>query len=162
MASFNDFLEEHRTLPDRARLSLTQFDHRYEPVAVGARLKQVEPLTAATYQPRGSTALLDAIGRTIEDTEARLRKRVEKRARKGKPDEAVAVMLTVRNQSRDAQAILTDLRAFVMRIIEAVAGWAPAASVGVFHLKRAALVSSTAGTFVYQIDFAISDQLRII
>lgn len=77
-------------------------------------------------------------------------------------DEAVAVMLTVRNQSRDAQAILTDLRAFVMRIIEAVAGWAPAASVGVFHLKRAALVSSTAGTFVYQIDFAISDQLRII
>ncbi|HAW94780.1 MAG TPA: hypothetical protein DCX60_00760 [Phycisphaerales bacterium] len=95
MASFNDFLEEHRTLPDRARLTLTQFDHRYEPVAVGARLKQVEPLTAATYQPRGSTALLDAIGRTIEDTEARLKKRVEKRARKGKPDEAVAVIITI-------------------------------------------------------------------
>ena len=43
MTSFNDFLEEHRALPDRARLSLNQFDHLYEPVAVGARLEKVEP-----------------------------------------------------------------------------------------------------------------------
>ena len=95
MASFNDFLEEHRTLPDRARLSLNQFDHAFEQVAVGARLKQVEPLTWETYVPRGTTALLDAIGRTIEETDARLKKRVEKRARKGKPEEAVAVIITI-------------------------------------------------------------------
>lgn len=95
MTSFNDFLEEHRALPDQARLSLNQFDHFYEPVAVGARLEKVEPLTEATYVPRGTTALLDAIGRTIEDTEARLKKRAAKRARKDKPEEAVDVIITI-------------------------------------------------------------------
>ena len=53
------------------------------------------------------------------------------------------------------------MRAFTIRLIEAIVGWAPENSVGVFRFVRAELVSSSQGTFIYQIDFAIADQLRI-
>lgn len=76
-------------------------------------------------------------------------------------DESIGVILTLRNASRDAERILGDLRGFVMQIIEAVAGWVPDGASGVFRLLRASLVSSSKGTFVYQIDFSIADQLRI-
>ena len=76
-------------------------------------------------------------------------------------DESIGVVLTVRNQSHEASRILANLRDFVMRIVNAVAGWAPTDAMGVFRFLRASLISSTKGTFVYQIDFSIVDQLRI-
>jgi len=72
VAAFNDFLKTQLDVPGAARLTLVQFDAAYE-VPVSARpLQDVPQLTAATYTPRGSTALLDAIGRTIKDTDRRL------------------------------------------------------------------------------------------
>ena len=72
VAAFNDFVRQQREVPDPARLSLVLFDDQYE-VPVPARpLAEVPELTAAAYTPRGSTALLDAIGRTIHDLDARL------------------------------------------------------------------------------------------
>jgi len=35
-------------------------------------IQDVPPLTASTYTPLGSTALLDAIGRTIKETDTRI------------------------------------------------------------------------------------------
>ncbi|WP_436399306.1 phage tail terminator protein [Roseobacter sp. S98] len=75
--------------------------------------------------------------------------------------EGVSVVLTVRDSSPEARRVLDDLRGFILRIIEAIVGWAPENSVGVFRFVRAELVSSQQGTFIYQIDFAIADQLRI-
>lgn len=46
-------------------------------------------------------------------------------------------------------------------IIAAVCGWAPGDEVGVFRLARGQLVSLSAGAVIYQLDFAIQDQLRI-
>ena len=72
VTAFNDFLRVQLEVPGDARLTLVQFDDAYE-IHVDARpLQDVPPLTAATYQPRGSTALLDAIGRTIRDFDRRL------------------------------------------------------------------------------------------
>jgi hypothetical protein len=72
VAAFNDFLRVQLDVPGEARLTLVQFDDAYE-VHVAARpLQAVPQLTAATYQPRGSTALLDAIGRTLLDFDRRL------------------------------------------------------------------------------------------
>ncbi|MEL6888375.1 MAG: hypothetical protein AAFO86_06665 [Pseudomonadota bacterium] len=77
-------------------------------------------------------------------------------------DESIGVILTLRNASQDAERILGNLRDFVMRIVRAIAGWVPAGASGVFRFLRASLISSTKGTFVYQIDFTIADQLRIL
>ena len=46
-------------------------------------------------------------------------------------------------------------------IIQCVAGWAPDNAIGVFELVQAELVGATRGVLVFQIDFALNDQLRI-
>jgi hypothetical protein len=72
ITAFNDFVTSQREVPGQARLTLVQFDNRYEvPVSV-CDLARVPELTTATYTPRGSTALLDAIGRTIQETAQRI------------------------------------------------------------------------------------------
>lgn len=70
--SFNKFLRDQQALPGEASLSLIQFDDLYEPNYVAAPLKSAAFLTTQTYQPRGLTALLDALGKTLTDTGNRL------------------------------------------------------------------------------------------
>jgi uncharacterized protein YegL len=74
VAAFNDFLKVQLEVPGEARLTLVQFDDQYEVPVAALRLADVPQLTATTYTPRGSTALLDAIGRTIKDLDTRLQK----------------------------------------------------------------------------------------
>jgi hypothetical protein len=69
---FNTFVLQQRQLPGLATLSLAQFDDRYELVHDAVPLACVPPLTAATFVPRGNTALLDALGHTIQALDARL------------------------------------------------------------------------------------------
>lgn len=47
------------------------------------------------------------------------------------------------------------------QIIGVIAGWAPDDAVDVFNVTRGRLVSVTAGLVIYQIDFRLSDQLRV-
>jgi len=74
VAAFNDFIQSQIDVPGEARLTLVQFDDRYEVPIASLRIQDSPQLTAATYVPRGSTALLDAIGRTIKDIDTRLQK----------------------------------------------------------------------------------------
>jgi len=76
-------------------------------------------------------------------------------------EEAFAVILTVRNHTPAGKRAMADLRGLIRRIVNAIAGWAPDEEVGVFRLTRGSIVSSNAGTVIYQIDFSITDQLRI-
>ena len=67
----NAFLEEQQQQPGHATLTLVQFDTQdpYEVVHRLADIKDVPKLTRATYVPRASTPLLDAMGRGINDLE---------------------------------------------------------------------------------------------
>jgi len=51
---------------------LILFDHEYQVVHQAVDIQQVEPLNQDTYVPRGSTALLDAVGKTIDAVGERL------------------------------------------------------------------------------------------
>ena len=53
-------------------VTLAQFDNEYEVVYLREPVRQAPRLTAETYVPRGTTALLAAIGRTIDELGARL------------------------------------------------------------------------------------------
>lgn len=77
VGGFNAFLEAQRNVPGTATVTLVLFDDKYEVVHESVDLKAVENLTDKTFVPRGSTALLDAIGRTINDVGARLAKMAE-------------------------------------------------------------------------------------
>jgi uncharacterized protein YegL len=65
----NGFIKQQQSLKDvEATVTLVQFDDKYEVNYDFRPLKDVVPLNKATYQPRGSTALLDAIAKTIDAT----------------------------------------------------------------------------------------------
>jgi hypothetical protein len=65
IGGFNAFLNEQKA--DGGTLTLIQFDHEYQLTYGRVKIEEVAPLTRQTYTPRGSTALLDAIGRLIKD-----------------------------------------------------------------------------------------------
>lgn len=61
---FASFVDDQRAAPGRCRATLAQFDDRYDVVYADLPIAEVPPLV---LQPRGSTALLDAMGRLITD-----------------------------------------------------------------------------------------------
>lgn len=77
-------------------------------------------------------------------------------------DEVFGVVLTFRNNTPTARKGFDEVEEIKRAVIEAVCGWSPDGVLGVFSLARGTQVSFSAGSLVYQIDFAIGDQLRII
>lgn len=69
---FNHFLHTQQSAPGNARLTLVLFDDEYLVPHASTPVVEVSPLTAETYVPRANTALLDAIGRTIDELGQRL------------------------------------------------------------------------------------------
>lgn len=74
IGGFNTFISEQQKVDGEGSLTMVQFDNEYEFVHKAVPLKKVLRLDDTTFVPRGSTALLDAIGRTLEYTGARLGK----------------------------------------------------------------------------------------
>lgn len=69
IGGFNAFMAEQRQHPGDCRVTLAQFDDRYEVVYTDRPIAEVPDLD---LQPRGNTALLDAIGRLVTDAGAHL------------------------------------------------------------------------------------------
>lgn len=65
IGGFNAFVNEQKAVG--GTLSLVQFDHEYLEVYSSKPIDDVAPLTRETFTPRGSTALLDAIGKAIKN-----------------------------------------------------------------------------------------------
>ena len=72
IAGFNEFLREQTAEPGLARLTLVLFDDQYEVPVSSLPLPEIIPLDVSTYVPRGSTALLDAIGRGVDELGTKL------------------------------------------------------------------------------------------
>lgn len=83
VGGFNAFLKAQQELPGTATLTLVQFDSTdpYEVIHHFRPLAEVAPISRETFVPRGSTPLLDAIGRGINDLEAQLAKLAERPAK---------------------------------------------------------------------------------
>lgn len=69
---FNGFLEEQKSLPGEATLTLCVFNTHSELLYESESIKNVHNLTEKDYKPGGGTALLDAIGKTIDSTEKKI------------------------------------------------------------------------------------------
>ena len=77
-------------------------------------------------------------------------------------DDVVGVVLVV-EAAGDPKAKRAIDKVDVLKdaVLVAMCGWGPAGAIGEFRAQRGRLVSVAAGTVIYQIDFAIQDQLRI-
>ena len=65
IGGFNSIIKEQKSDEVQAKVTTILFDHEYEMLYKRKDLFDVDELTEKEYQVRGSTALLDAIGRTI-------------------------------------------------------------------------------------------------
>ncbi|MBI5537981.1 MAG: VWA domain-containing protein [Deltaproteobacteria bacterium] len=90
VGGFNAFIQEQKTQPGDAVVTLVLFNHDYEVVYNARPIQQVEPLTAATYHPGGNTALLDAIGRGTYD----LGKKLADMDERDRPGKVIVVIMT--------------------------------------------------------------------
>lgn len=92
IGGFNAFLNQQKAQKGKATLTLVQFDSHdpYEVLNRFTPIEEIPELTRATYVPRATTPLLDAIGRGINDLEASI-SGLKKSAR---PSRVVMVIVT--------------------------------------------------------------------
>lgn len=98
IGGFNAFLKGQKEVEGEARLSLVLFNDTYELVQERVDINAVSPLDEKTYVPGGSTAMFDAIGRTIDDVGNRLSETPEEE----RPGKVIVAILTdgLENSSR--------------------------------------------------------------
>lgn len=70
MGGFDAFVQDQREQPGEARLTLVQFDNQYELNYTGYNIADIPPIN---FEPRGTTALYDAIGRTLNEQRDRIK-----------------------------------------------------------------------------------------
>ena len=99
IGGFNKFLAEQKEVDCECTFTYCQFDDEYEVVHDFVNVKDVPELTDATFQPRGWTAMYDAIGRQIVETGNKLGALSEDQ----RPDKIIFVVLTdgAENRSRE-------------------------------------------------------------
>lgn len=93
---FDTFMEKQRAEAGECTASLAQFDSRYEVMYTAVPLDEVEPLH---LEPRGSTAMLDAIGRSVTALGTRLAELPEEE----RPGSVIVMIMTdgLENSSRE-------------------------------------------------------------
>jgi uncharacterized protein YegL len=98
IGGFNSLVRKQCQLEGETILTTVLFDDKYEVLWNGVDAKQVE-LTEKEYFVRGTTALLDAVGKTILDVDNRLKYSSEER----KPEKVLFVITTdgLENASRE-------------------------------------------------------------
>lgn len=90
IVGFNRFLEEQQALPGDARLTLVLFDNEILTPVDAEPVADVAPLNQTTYTLGGSTALLDAIGTTIDT----LGQRIASMPEDQRPGKVIVAILT--------------------------------------------------------------------
>lgn len=102
IGGFNELIEKQKKIEGDAYVTTVLFDHEYEVLHDHVALGEVAPLTDKEYFARGSTALLDAVGRTIDSVGARLAAAPEEE----RPEHVVFVITTdgMENASREYTA----------------------------------------------------------
>ena len=66
IGGFNSMLKKQKALDGECRITTVLFDNRYQLLHDRIDIRAVSPMTEKEYQVGGSTALLDAIGRTVQ------------------------------------------------------------------------------------------------
>lgn len=99
IGGFNSMLKKQQAEPGECRITTVLFDNQYEVLHDRIDIKAVSPITEREYFVRGNTALLDAIGKTINKIGA-----VQKNTAEGyRADKVLFVITTdgMENASRE-------------------------------------------------------------
>lgn len=99
IGGLNEFINQQKKLEDDATMSVVLFDDRYEILYDNIPIKEVKNFDKSTWYPRGTTALYDAIGKTVNDVKNTHSKLKEEE----KPDKVLVCIVTdgMENASRE-------------------------------------------------------------
>ena len=97
IGGFNAFVEQQAQEPGEARITVVLFNGEYQLLCDSVPLDDIR-LSNQNFVPRGSTALLDAVGRTIDNVGKRLAATIEPE----RPGQVIVAILTdgAENSSR--------------------------------------------------------------
>jgi hypothetical protein len=116
---YNEFLDNQKQLDEgRATLTRTIFSHEFPPRSQHAELDSAEPLSATSYQPGGRTALLDAVGYTIDE----MGKRFDAMDEGDKPANVLVAIITDGKENASEEYSPSQIREMV-REQEEQWGW---------------------------------------
>lgn len=90
IGGFNSMLKEQQSVDGRALVTTVLFDDEYELLHNRVDIRNVKPLTEKDYNTRGSTALLDAIGKTIHN----IRKAQKEASEEDRPEKVIFFIIT--------------------------------------------------------------------
>ncbi len=74
IGGYNTFLKKQKKDAGKAEVTTILFDDQYEKITDAVPLETVPELTDKEYYARGTTALLDAVGRTLTDVAGKMEK----------------------------------------------------------------------------------------
>ena len=109
IGGFNTFLEDQKKVKGDTTLTFVQFDTQYEIVHENTPLNDVPILDNSTFQPKGATALLDAVGKTIDNTGKRLSNTPEG----NRPDKIIVAILTDGEENASKQYNLSKIKEMI-------------------------------------------------
>ena len=109
IGGFNRFLADQQAPKDPARLTMVLFDDQYDIIYNGTDIHTVKPLTTSTFVPRGTTALLDAVGKTLNMVSARLVE-IPTEAR---PEKIIVAILTDGHENASKEFSLSVIREMI-------------------------------------------------
>lgn len=72
IGGYNTLINQQKNEPGRAKVTTVLFDNRYIMLHDNVDIQEVSEMTTKEYMPCGMTAMLDAIGRTINSVGQRL------------------------------------------------------------------------------------------
>lgn len=90
IGGFNNLLEKQKQAEGQALVTTVLFDDRYELLHDRIDIKGIAPITADDYSVRGCTALLDAVGKTINKIKNAQRHTAEEQ----RPDKTLCTIIT--------------------------------------------------------------------
>lgn len=108
IGGFNQFLEEQKKLEGECVITISMFDHDYTNFKSNVDINSLEPLTLADWQPRGTTALYDAIGKSINDVKSYYVKNPSE-----KPDRFLVCIVTDGYENSSKEYRLDDIKKLI-------------------------------------------------
>lgn len=90
IGGFNSMIESQKAVDGEAYVTTVLFNHRYELLHDHVNIKDIKPITNEHYIASGMTALLDAVGRTIDSVGERLNNTPEEE----RPEKVMFVITT--------------------------------------------------------------------
>lgn len=112
---YNTFITEQKKIPGEAVATLNQFDHEYETVYENIPLSNVTLLNSDTFQPRGSTALYDAIYHTSN--------KIKEKYKNVITSEIPAILVIILTDGEENSSIIIKSQEDVKKIIDECRGY---------------------------------------